>query len=54
MKRSQAGFTLVEVVLAMVLVGAMMLLVYSGLSFALRSWDAAEANGRRVAERRLA
>ena len=54
MRRAQSGFTLVEVVLAMVLVAAMMLLVYSGLSFALRSWDAAEANGRRVAERRLA
>jgi general secretion pathway protein J len=53
-KRAQAGFTLIEVVLAMVLVGSMMLLVYSGLSFALRSWDAAEANGRRVADRRLA
>jgi hypothetical protein len=31
-----------------------MLLVYSGLSFALRSWDAGDTNGRRVAERRLA
>jgi general secretion pathway protein J len=49
-----AGFTLVEVVLAMVLVGAILLLVYNGLSFALRSWDAGDANGRRVAERRLA
>ena len=53
-RRAQAGFTLIEVVIAMVLVGAIMLLVYSGLSFALRSWDAGDANGRRVAERRLA
>ena len=47
------GFTLVEVVVAMVLVGAIMTLIYSGLSFALRSWDAAEANGRRTADLRL-
>jgi general secretion pathway protein J len=50
----ERGFTLVEVVLAMVLVGSMMLLIYSGLSFALRSWDAGDVNGRRTAERRLA
>lgn len=50
----QSGFTLVEVVVAMVLLGSIMLLVYSGLSFSLRSWDAGDANGRRVAERRLA
>lgn len=54
MRRSaQAGFTLVEVILAMVLVGSILLLTYSGLSFALRSWDAGDANGRRTAERRL-
>lgn len=54
MRRGQEGFTLVEVVVAMVLLGSIMLLVYSGLSFALRSWDAGDTNGRRVAERRLA
>jgi prepilin-type N-terminal cleavage/methylation domain-containing protein len=53
-KRAQGGFTLVEVVLAMVLVGSILLLTYSGLSFALRSWDAGDANGRRIAERQLA
>ena len=37
----------------MVLVASIMLLVYSGLTFALRSWDASEANGRRTADRRL-
>ncbi|HYC34796.1 MAG TPA: prepilin-type N-terminal cleavage/methylation domain-containing protein [Usitatibacter sp.] len=51
--RSQAGFTLVEVVLAMVLLATMMLLLYSGLSFALRSWDAADVGGRAVADRRI-
>ncbi|MEO5694481.1 MAG: prepilin-type N-terminal cleavage/methylation domain-containing protein [Usitatibacter sp.] len=53
MKR-QRGFTLVEVMIAMVLLGGMMLLLYSGLSFGLRSWDAADANGRRTADRRIA
>ena len=49
----QRGFTLIEVVVAMVLLGTTMLLMYSGLSFALRSWDASDVNGRRTADRRL-
>lgn len=54
MRRARtAGFTLIEVVLAMVLLGVMMVLLYSGLSFAMRAWDAGDANGRRTAERRL-
>jgi general secretion pathway protein J len=48
-----AGFTLIEVVVAMVLLATTMLLMYSGLSFALRSWDATDINGRRTADRRL-
>ncbi len=52
-RRRQSGFTLVEIVLAMVLLSTMMLLLYSGLSFALRSWDAGDANGRRVTDRRI-
>jgi general secretion pathway protein J len=52
-RRAQSGFTLVELVLALVLLGAMMTLLYSGITFSLRSWDAADANGRRVADRRL-
>jgi len=48
------GFTLVEVVLAMVLLGTMMLLLYSGINFALRSWNAGDSNGRRVADGRIA
>ena len=54
MRRSRpAGFTLVEVVIAMALLATIMVLLYSGLSFALRSWDAGDANGRKVADRRL-
>lgn len=51
--RAQGGFTLVELVVALVLLGAMMTLLYSGLTFALRSWDAGDANGRRTADRRI-
>lgn len=51
--RRQRGFTLIEVVVAMVLLGTMMLLLYSGLNFSLRSWDAGNANGQRVADWRL-
>ena len=36
--RAQAGFTLVEMVLAMALLATMMLLVYSGLAFGMRSF----------------
>ena len=51
--RRAAGFTLIELVVAMALLGAMMVLIYSGLTFALRSWDAGEVNGRRTADRRI-
>lgn len=50
----QTGFTLIELVVAMVLVAAMMSLLYSGLTYAMKSWDAADAAGRRAADRVLA
>ena len=49
----QRGFTLIEIVLAMTLLGAMMIMLYSGLAFALRSWDVGEASGRATADRRI-
>jgi general secretion pathway protein J len=52
-RRAQSGFTLIEIVLAMVLLSVMMLLLYSGLSFALRSWDVGDTHGRRTADRRI-
>jgi general secretion pathway protein J len=51
--RASGGFTLIELVVAMALLAVMMLLLYSGLGFALRSWDAGDANGRRTADRRI-
>jgi general secretion pathway protein J len=53
MRRHAAGFTMIELVVAMALLGVMMVLMYSGLSFSLRSWDAGESNGRRTADRRI-
>ncbi|HUP29690.1 MAG TPA: prepilin-type N-terminal cleavage/methylation domain-containing protein [Usitatibacter sp.] len=54
MRRSaSSGFTLIELVVALTILGAMMLLLYSGLSFALRSWDAGDAVGRATADRRI-
>ena len=51
--RIQRGFTLIEMLIALVLLAAMMSLLYSGVNFGLRSWDAADANGRRTADRRI-
>jgi general secretion pathway protein J len=51
--RSQRGFTLIEIVVAMAILAVMMALLYSGLSFAMRSWDVGEATGRRIADRRI-
>ena len=51
--RSQRGFTLIELVVAMALLGTMMVLMYSGLTFSLRGWDAGAANGQRIADRRI-
>ena len=51
--RSQRGFTLIELVVATALLATMMLLMYSGLTFSLRGWDAGAANGQRIADRRI-
>jgi general secretion pathway protein J len=52
-RRMHSGFTLIELVVALVLLGAMMVLLYSGITFGLRSWDAGDANGRLMADRRI-
>lgn len=53
MRARAAGFTLIEMVVALVLLGTMMVLLYDGLTFSLRAWDAGDANGRRTADRRI-
>lgn len=51
--RRAAGFTLIEMVVAMTILGTMLMLLYSGLTFALRSWDASDVNGRLTVDRRI-
>lgn len=51
--RRTGGFTLIEMVVAMTILGTMLVLLYSGLSFALRSWDASDVNGQRTMDRRI-
>jgi general secretion pathway protein J len=53
MSRGEGGFTLIELVVAMALLAVMLLLLYSGLNFSVRSWDAADVNGKRTADRRI-
>jgi general secretion pathway protein J len=52
-RRGQSGFTLIEIVIAMALLAAMLGMAWSGVSFALRSWDAGSNAGHRTADMRL-
>jgi len=52
-QRRQKGFTLIEIVIAMALLAAMLGMAWSGVSFALRSWDAGANTGHRTADMRL-
>lgn len=54
MRRAQQGFTLLEVVLALVLLAAMLAMAWGGLGFALRGWDTGESKGRRAVDLQLA
>jgi general secretion pathway protein J len=54
MRARQRGFTLIEMVIAMVLLALMLGMAWSGFSFALRAWEAGDANGHRAADLRLA
>lgn len=42
MKQSEKGFTLIEVLIAMSLLGIMMLLLFGGLRISVRNWNAGE------------
>ncbi|QJR16476.1 prepilin-type N-terminal cleavage/methylation domain-containing protein [Usitatibacter palustris] len=50
---AQKGFTLLEMVIAMVLLAAMLSMAWGGLSFALKAWDIGEEKGHRTADWRL-
>lgn len=53
MRRACAGFTLLELVIAITLLAAMLGLLYSGMAFAFRSWDVSAAKGQGAADARL-
>lgn len=53
-RKVQSGFTLIEVVIALVLLAMMLGMAWSGLSFVLRGWDAGADAGHRTADQRLA
>lgn len=46
--RSQNGFTLLEILIAMTLMSMVLVMVYAGLNFAMRSWDAGEERAERI------
>ena len=53
MRRAARGFTLIELVIALTLLAAMMTMLYSGVSFAMRAWDAGELHARRTVDLRI-
>ncbi len=53
MSRLQKGFTLLEVLIALTLLGLMMTVLFGGLRFAGRGWDAAENRTQAAQERFL-
>jgi general secretion pathway protein J len=51
--KRESGFTLIEMIVAMTILGVMLGLLYQGLTFALRSWDASDVNGQLTMDRRI-
>ncbi|MCF7994250.1 MAG: prepilin-type N-terminal cleavage/methylation domain-containing protein [Chromatiaceae bacterium] len=54
MRRRLAGFTLVELLIALALIGIITLLLFSALRLGTRSWEAVETVSERVADLRVA
>ena len=52
--RGSAGFTLVEVLIAFVLIGLMSLILFSGLRLGTHAWEGVERISERTAKLRLA
>ena len=53
-RAAQGGFTLIELVLALVLLAAMLGMAWGGFAFALRAWEAGGTGGQRASDLRLA
>ena len=52
--RLARGFTLLELMIGLALLGLIMTLIFAGLQLTIRGWDATEATGERVNRVRLA
>jgi len=52
-RRRLAGFTLIELVIALVLIALLLTLLFSGLRLGNRSWDAADARNQQAVEMRM-
>jgi len=50
--KAQSGFTLIEVLIAMTLLGLIMVMLYQAMNLGSRSWNYAEATATEVAEMR--
>lgn len=50
---NQSGFTLLELLIAMALMGLVLVMLYGGLRLGMRSWDAGEQRAESVNEVRL-
>ena len=53
MKTKQQGFTLVELIIAIVLMSMMSLILLSSFNQGIRTWEAVELQSRKMAEKRL-
>jgi general secretion pathway protein J len=53
MKRRDAGFTLLELLVAMALLALLMVLLFGGLRFGARAWDSSQAHSTGMDEVRL-
>lgn len=51
--KKQSGFTLLELLIAMTLMGLVLVIVYGGLNLGMRSWEAGEARAEQTNELRL-
>jgi general secretion pathway protein J len=53
LERREAGFTLLELLVGLTLLGVLMILVYSALNIGLRAWDTGDARAAEAAHQRI-
>ncbi len=53
LRPAQGGFTLLELLIALALLGMMLVLLYSALNFSIRAWDTGDARAEQAARQRI-